>query len=471
MRRTILLIFLILNAGCDADFKFDRPEVVSVSPSHNSTLVAPDASLIVEFSNPMDKVKTNSEFSLTGGSGAVDGVFRWEDGGRRMIFTPRLNLPVAEKFTIRITEGAEDTDGNDLKEEHVSVFFISGENGKPSVSSYAPAANSTGNLTGTTVVITFSEPVDLNSIYSGISVSPSVQGVFTWNGDSTVITFTPLYGFNSGVTYTVTVDDSILDVSGNRLNEQLVFNFTVGDDFTKPELSVYQDISPALDFDEAFYTHGAEKDKRLVLKFSEVIITDTLRSSISISPSADYYITSETSAGATVAYINFTEYLQSEVVYTLRVNSGITDLQDNPLIKDYRYVFVTDGVNSLSPAVNQIGDLAPPHAWNRNDIELLLISALHPLLYSDVVVDFSSEIDPLSLSIYAESVAGTGGAPSVINIQWPDAPPVKFTRLKFDLYNAAAGNIYRIVIKGGTGGLKDMKGNYMKEDFEQMIRF
>lgn len=490
MKKNIFLLLLILMTGCDSrlDFDFERPEVVSVSPPHNSTLVPSGSRVIINFSKSMDTVKTNNEFSLTGDSGKIDGIFAWEGNGTRLIFTPRENLSVSDKFTVRVTKGAEDADGNDLKEEFVSLFFINGESSSPFVASYTPVPDSIGNLPGSQVVITFSEPVDLNSIYNGISISPSIQGRLTWDAgvtDSNTITFTPLYSFNYGVTYTVNINDSILDVSGNKLREPVTFNFTVGDDFIKPELTAHQElVSPdVLNFTEAIITHGAENDKRIVLKFSEIINTENLRSAISISPSAGFYVSSEVLAGATTAYINFTGKLTSEEIYTLGVNSSITDVQGNPLPEDYRFVFVTDGVNSIAPVVGEIGDLAPLlplpalQHWVKDDIQLLLLQA-DPLFYNDIIIDFTSgaagppvEIDPLSLSIYIELAAGTGTGGSIINIDWPDGTPDKFTRLKFGLYGIGAGSIYKIVIKGGKSGLKDMNGNFMKQDFVQMVSF
>jgi len=482
MKNFMFMVICIFLTGCEVDLDFKRPEVVSVSPSHNSTLVPADSKIVIDFNKSMDTVLCNNEFSLNSDSGTVEGIFAWENGDKRLVFTPRENLSVSDKYTIRVSDGAEDASGNDLKDAFVSVFYIKGENGSPYVTSYNPLSDTIGNPRNTQVVITFSEPVDLSAIYNGISISPLTEGSFSWNAgvtDSTVITFTPLYGFNYGVTYSVNISDSIMDISGNTLREPVTFNFTVGDDFAKPEIAVYQDLNPPLGFTETMIAHNAEKESRIVIRFTEIINTENLRSAISISPSAGFYVSSEVVAGLTTAYINFTDKLVSEETYTLRVNSSITDLQGNPLAKDYRYVFVTDGNNSIAPIVSEIGDLVPPalpalQHWVKDDIQPLALQAspLNPLMYPDIIVDFNHEIDPLTLSMYAETAAGTGGSPSVININWPDIAPVtKFTRLKFGLYNIGTGNIYKIVIKGGKNGLKDMNGNYMKEDFVQMVSF
>jgi len=471
MVRLFLSSILIVVTGCYADMDSGRPEVVSVNPSHNRTLVSPSSVITVKFSRCMDTVRTNNSFSLGSDSGGVEGIFFWENDGKTLTFTPRAGLYSSGAYTIRITKDAEDTEGNDLRNEYVSKFYICGENGSPYVQSYSPAENSTGNPVNTQVVITFSEPVDLNSIYNGISISPAIQGYYSWNGDFTEIRFTPLYGFEYHNTYSVNISDSVLDVSGNRLRGPVVFSFTVGDDFTQPELSVYQDLAIPLNFSEALVTHGAEKDGIIVINFTEIINSENLRSAISISPSGEFYVTSTVTAGATVAFINFTENLLCEEIYTLRINSSITDMQGNPLIKDYRFVFVTDGAGSVSPEATTIGDLNGFPLWQMNEIQVLAVIPATPLLYPDIMVDFSAEINPLTLSIYAEIVAGLGVSPSIVNLNWPGPPFVQFTRLSFGLYNVFAGNIYKIVIKGGRNGLKDMNGNYMKDDFIQMVRF
>jgi hypothetical protein len=471
MMKFYLALILTSVIGCYADMDFSRPAVISVNPAHNSTLVPSVSVITVKFSKSMDTVRTNNSFSLSGDSGRIDGLFLWENDGRTLTFTPRAALSPSDCYTIRITKDAEDTEGNDLKNEHVSKFYISGETISPYVLSYLPAANTTGNPVNSQIVITFSEPVDLNSIYTGISVSPSIQGYYSWNGDFTEIRFTPLYGLVYRSTYTVSVSDSVLDAAGNRLREPVTFSFTVGDDFTRPELSVYQDLAVPLNFSEAAVTHGAEKDGIIVINFTEVVNTENLRSAVTISPSAEFYITSTVFAGATAAYINFTENLQCEETYILRINSSITDPQGNTLAKDYRFVFVTDGAGSINPAVSSIGDSNGFPVWVKDDIQVLAIIPANPLLYPGIGVDFSTEINPLTLSIHVETVAGSGISPSLVNIDWPGIPFVPFTRLSFGLYNVLAGNIYKIVIKGGRNGLKDMNGNYMKDDFTQMVRF
>ncbi len=471
MRKVSLILcsFLITLSCMDS---FDQPSVVSVTPSDNSISRTDDQEITVVFSRAMDTVKTNNEFSLSSSdSGTVDGLFFWSGGDRTMRFRPLSPLTDTGSYFIRITSDAEDSRGNDLEEEFLSRFCVCDDSSGPRVLSFSPARDSTGNPESTLVLIEFSEPVDMNTLYSSASVSPSVEGYWSSSGNTAV--FTPLYGFSMGVTYSVSVYETLCDMSGNSLNESLEFSFTVGSDFVKPGIDrVFQDSTTPLEFDESVHTEGAEKDDPVVIDFSEVVIPEGLTGGISLSPSCGFYITSAVIAGPggnfTRAVINFTEDMDSEEIYTLKISSVIRDAGENSLDRDYRYVFVTNGSGSVSPFVEGMKNDPAEDYWPAGEVVTLVYSGT---IYEPVIVDFSQSMDPVTLSVYVDTVAGAAGSVSVTSINWTDSGAGPLTRLTFSLNNAQDGNIYKIVIKGGSGGLTDARGNYMKEDYEQLVRF
>ncbi len=462
------LLFIFFNLACFEDF--DQPRVTWVYPEHKSIDVSPDSPVIVEFSAGMDSVKTVNEFSLSTPSGKIDGIFTWEDNYRRLIFTPREQLVLNESYTIRITEGAEDIKGNDLKDEFVSVFYINGDMKMPFVESFSPGVNSIGNSPGCEVVIEFSEPVDINTVYSGISISPSVQGYFVPEAGARIIRYVPVYGFTYGVTYTVNVDRTVLDLAGNKLRKELTFNFTVGDDFESPSLFLYQDCDIPLYLDENFIVSGAEKNRDFVIDFSEIVKTADISKGISIAPSAGFFVSTSTIPGDpdfTRGIIHFTEDLISGEIYTLSISSIITDLQGNALDRDYRFRFRVDGPGSVSPEVEAIGEIGGVN-WSQNEIPFLAIESLK---FSNTIrVDFSRPIDPVTLNLSVERILGSSSgysSPGAVSIDWSS----DFKQLTFKLCNVMHGSTYRIKIKGGSNGLKDQNGNFIKEDFVQMIQF
>ncbi len=280
IKRTILSLLLILPVlSCEYvtdRLNFTQPEIRSVSPAPFADGVPDTASVRIEFSEKMDTVKTNQAFALTGASGAVRGFFSWESGDRVLIFTPSGPLTDGNRFVITVGRDAEDVHGNDLKEAHESVFYLNADITPPRVVSHTPARGAIGihpspaddpALYGDSIIrIVFSEAMDIDSLYRGFSISPSVDGLFSWNAPLTEATFTPVYPLSYGTTYTVSLGSAVTDLRGNGLEEQYSYSFTVGDDFTGPELlSVTQGAAPA--WVEDIVNTGAEKDGDITLSF------------------------------------------------------------------------------------------------------------------------------------------------------------------------------------------------------------
>lgn len=476
MKRTVstalFSIAVFAAAFCRCDFKndFSQPEIVSVSPADRASGVGRDTSIVVVFSKEMDTIKTSNEFSLSSDTGTVEGYFSWSPDGKRLGFQPARSLGEATLYRIAISSAAEDIHGNDLRKSHSSVFSVSADLVPPTLTSYTPP-NDTTVAPDAVISLVFSEAIDLNSLYGGVSISPPLEGRYSWDAAHALITFTPLYPMPFGTTYAVTVNTDIRDASGNRLADTAFFNFTVGDDFTKPTLAVSQPPSPG-PWSEDIENQGVEKSGDIVILFSEQIAVSELRSAITISPAASFFI--DTDAGHTTAYLKFIEPLESEAHYTLGISPTITDTQNNPLAKEYRFHFLTNGPGSIAPCITSITDPKIPGGWIPGETQPLSfeLSPAGEPWYPDIRIHFSTRMNPTSLVITVDRVIGTGTTPRVTGPDWPDAPPEpKLGVYEFDLTGVMAGNVYKITIKGGTGGLRDLNGNYLKEDFIQYVRF
>ncbi len=93
----------------------------------------------------------------------------------------------------------------------------------PQVVSRSP----TGNLTSspTTVVITFSEPMNTSSVQAALLISPSVNGTFSWSNGGRTLTLQISGSLSPGTTYTVTVGANAKDLAGNALPQAVIFTF------------------------------------------------------------------------------------------------------------------------------------------------------------------------------------------------------------------------------------------------------
>ena len=87
-------------------------------------------------------------------------------------------------------------------------------NEAPIVLESAPANEETGVALGTTIEVTFSEPMDTGSVEDAFSINPVVSGSFAWDPAGLVMTFTPDadFGYNTKVVWNV--DGSAQDEAG-----------------------------------------------------------------------------------------------------------------------------------------------------------------------------------------------------------------------------------------------------------------
>ncbi len=473
----IALLLPCCNAIEEA-LNLSQPVVESVYPAHCSSGISGDVVITVTFSKKMDKVRTASAFTLSSETGIVHGEFRWDDSGRKMSFYPSKALSGSAPYTISITEGAEDSEGNDLKEAYQSIFALYGDTTPPRVISFSPqnAVNLSPPIPrDTNIVITFSESIDVATLSKGFSITPAVEGIFTWDAARKQISFDPVYNLQEGAGYTVTVGREISDISGNNPVGDTTWSFRVGNDFRGPAItSVSQDPGPVLT--ENTLTGGAEKNSSIVIRFSEPVTRESSNDAISISPYCRYHV--EGPLMTEELTLVFDDPLESESTYSLQITPRICDASGNQLDREYRYDFHTDGMLSKRPAVLAITDanhgfpdndfLTAGNHWSTGEIEYLPLSEA----YGPVYIIFSAAIDPVSIGIDIEKIAG--GSAGLMRIQNPDWPVIgpfeRFRVYRFDISGFSAGNIYRLTIKGGPEGLRDTRGNTLKEDYIQYIR-
>jgi len=105
----------------------------------------------------------------------------------------------------------------------VSVYYIFPTDGQgayvppsnvPTVLSASPTGMSVS--TGSKISVTFNRDMDQNTVQSAFTISPYVPGTFSWNGKT--MTYTPNNPLSAGAYYTVTVGNTALDSTGQRLD-------------------------------------------------------------------------------------------------------------------------------------------------------------------------------------------------------------------------------------------------------------
>jgi hypothetical protein len=487
----MLIAALSWNMSCDRiseQLDIDRPKIVLTEPAHLGENIAPETTIRVVFSKEMDPMKTNEAFSLRAhGSGKVEGFFHWPDA-HTLEFVPR-NLLSDNCYTIRVESSAEDLMGNDLAETHESVFYVNADIIAPDIVSYTPADNATGvhpdgwrdpeNHADSVIRIAFSEPMDIDSIYTGFTIMPSVQGLFRWNELHTEVIFTPIDDLLPQTTYTITLTNAVRDAHGNALRKTYSYRFTVGDDFTAPEIRSVRCEHPAfesIELQEDIETHGCEKDSTIAISFSEPVRRESVIDAVRLSPSHSWYVNAPALSDSIL--ITFHESLQSETAYELIISPTIADAYNNRLSKEKRYYFITDGSHSTRPTPICITDTHHGFTAPFDNYECFAHDQIEPVtIYQQgteeyVYIIFNKEIHPTSLHLSVTRMHGTSGSglPKVSEIDWPSMPFGTFHVYRFFLSGIDADNIYRLTVRGGSTGIEDSYGNTMQEDYHQFFK-
>lgn len=190
--------------------------------------------ITVSFDEDMDAGSVEDAFSI---SPAVPGNITWT-GLTDLTFTPDGQLGPSTAYTVTIAATATDTSGNQLAGDGVNEgtpfswgFTTEADATPPTVVSTVPATDATDVRIGTTVEVTFSEPMK-TVITAGafvltdvtIPASPvDVSGTKTWDGLTLI--FTPDSPLDTMSTYSGVVQTTAEDKQGNTLTAEHTWDF------------------------------------------------------------------------------------------------------------------------------------------------------------------------------------------------------------------------------------------------------
>ena len=179
--------------------------------------VAPDASAAtgigLTFSAAMDHTATENAFLITPG---VPGAFEWH--GTTLWFAPDQRLVPGVRYAVSVA-GARDADGIRVGGD-TSFSFAT----RPSAQAMtvSPAIWASG-VTGQTVTIGFSQPMDRDATAAAFSLADTISGQLVagqiaWSADSRSLTFSAEGGFTLGHEFVATLGAGARDADGNPVS-------------------------------------------------------------------------------------------------------------------------------------------------------------------------------------------------------------------------------------------------------------
>lgn len=218
-----------------ADYKFffttssvidtTPPTVIGTFPLDGLTGVSPFELITITFSEAMDTAATEDAIHI---SPQLDKqAITW--AGNQTTIDP-LSTPYKPGmkentlYSVTIFADARDVAGNYMVQSY-TFSFTTGAATIPTVMWTKPGDGDVNVSLDTTITVNFSKPMNLNSVSSAFSVSPSVTGTFSTPDHNRTVIFTPSEKLKEGTDYTVTVDKTAKDLAGNSLDAKKTFTF------------------------------------------------------------------------------------------------------------------------------------------------------------------------------------------------------------------------------------------------------
>jgi hypothetical protein len=175
--------------------------------------------LLIEFDTPIKEESLNGKFSI---KPEIEGSISLLEEGKTLQFKPTETFEKNTKYEVVLSAGIENIHDGYIEQDIVLPFETPGY----VTLLYANPRNYSTNISITTksISLTFNQPVNKESVQSKFSISPSVTGSFSWNGNTIYYTFSKNLSY--GTKYTVTLKSGIESLYGLTSAKDIYTSFT-----------------------------------------------------------------------------------------------------------------------------------------------------------------------------------------------------------------------------------------------------
>ncbi|MEQ8350849.1 MAG: Ig-like domain-containing protein [Leptospiraceae bacterium] len=326
----------------------ESPRVLASYPPDGMEGLDSNKGIWVLFDQPMDRTRTERAFGLTGSAGQVPGAFRWDAPGK-LEFFPARSLD-GRKYLLRVGTKAESRAGLDLQQEYRAQFSTSVDSEGPELLDSVPSDGQQGVSKEVNIQLSFSEPISLEGLNDGLNLNPSMRYQLDLQDQGREIIIQPASHLIVGQRYTVSLNESIVDVSGNPLKSPTRISFLVGSDHNAPDISSVQVGEE--DLSEGTVTANVSKYGPIRISFSEPVDPLAAEDGIRLSPEAEMDISWDESNS--ILSLNPQPSLSGESYYELSISEEVKDLAGNPLNNPGLFFFLTNARDSTAPRVSMI---------------------------------------------------------------------------------------------------------------------
>lgn len=213
------------TSGINTTHDNSGPSLVSITPANNAVDVAVTSNIVMVFDEPVDQ---RTAPSVVGGGITVPGSY--SVNGDTVIFTPSVTLKGSTTYNVNLHYNVSDMAGKNrwLGTPKFTTVAVTDEVA-PAVSAISPADSDIDVHPGSSIVVTFSEPMNpsaLNNSNIAFYANGSTIGANVYkSSDGQRLTLTG--NLPQATVVSVVMTDALEDLSGNKL-PPFVSSFTTG---------------------------------------------------------------------------------------------------------------------------------------------------------------------------------------------------------------------------------------------------
>ncbi len=361
-----ILICSLLFTGCGSlffpEFKIEHLSVADGYIEHSRL-----GPVRITFSDVPNMKTVRAAFALEENGLPLVGEF--SQNGRTAVFTPLNGYRPESAYELRISKAAENTQGVSLNKEVRVQFSTRQSSVRPEVLETFPVNGTIVDDELTAIRIHFSKPVLQSELAFAITLTPSFDYLVQYDDTAYVLEIIPTTVVPVNKMYTVSIDSTLTDLSGNTLPDSYSFVFWYRIDTERPVMSVsvlapdntYQELMEGGNLEEL----GQNID--IMVLFDKPVDLSLLRNRFEIFPSLSFRI-EENQESRDRARIVFLERPVWGSTYQITIRNGIQDLSGNKILTDFQASITIDGLMYKQPFIdksylNLKNDLLPGNPW------------------------------------------------------------------------------------------------------------
>ncbi|MBK6266713.1 DUF3494 domain-containing protein [Marivirga sp. S37H4] len=323
-----------------------RPSVLSTDPISEASGIAINHIITATFSEEMDG-STNTKFSLRQGTVEVNGTTAYNN--LTASFTPENELLPNTLYTAVINQSATSLTGSSMWEDY-TWDFTTGElpdNTAPTITLSDPENDAINVELNTTIVFTFSEPMDQSTFNASTFEVKQGESVIAGEitTDATTATFTPWENLEGNMTYTATISTGVKDTAGNALLADKIISFTTAEapDTSVPRVNATEPMDNATE---------VVRNKTISVTFNEEMDIETINNSSFTLEQGNNSISGTVTYNNEIAIFTPDALLEAGLTYTASISTDAKDLAGNALAANTEWSFTTVETSSVLATVD-----------------------------------------------------------------------------------------------------------------------